>query len=409
MEPLIGSFSSTAIPSNDHRNRNNQLRLPPKAMNAHSLRLPAMLLGVVLCGVIAVGLPYGECVVLGTRLGLSSSTPAAFFLLFLLVLVLQPVLGTLRRSWLFTRAELLLITVMMMVATAIPTRGFSGVLLPMISGVFYYASPENRWEDQLFPLIPVWLVPDDETAVKGFWEGLPPGAEIPWGVWMPPLLWWLLLMVAFYTVVFCLMVIMRRQWMDHERLLYPLVQVPSNMIADEDRPSRFKPFLKRPLMWLGFSVPFLLHSINSLSHYYQFFPAINPVYPVQVHSAMYPFYFRFSPMWDGAGLFHQHRGGVQPVVLLLARQEPGSTLCPPRGVQSRVSRPLQSHGTDDGHADSPEHGGYDRAGSHGVCGPPAPTSVRSGLPSGTRRPKAMPLASSSRTAPQSSGPSRDWP
>ncbi len=28
MEPLIGSFSSTAIPANDHRNRNNQLRLP---------------------------------------------------------------------------------------------------------------------------------------------------------------------------------------------------------------------------------------------------------------------------------------------------------------------------------------------------------------------------------------------
>ena len=73
-----------------------------------------MVTGLLLCALIACGLPYGEFVIQGTRLGLSSSTPAAFFLLFLIVALLQPLLGLLRRQWMFSHAELLLITVMMM-------------------------------------------------------------------------------------------------------------------------------------------------------------------------------------------------------------------------------------------------------------------------------------------------------
>jgi hypothetical protein len=109
------------------------------AKNSSPIRLRAMLVGCLCCSVIAVGLPFAEFVIQGSRLGLSSSTPAAFFLLFILL----PLLGTIRRSWLFNRAELLLLTAMMMLATAIPSRGFTGVTLPALSSLHYYASPEN--------------------------------------------------------------------------------------------------------------------------------------------------------------------------------------------------------------------------------------------------------------------------
>ena len=56
--------------------------MPPDPQPSPAIRLPAMLTGLGLCVLIAVGLPYGEFVIKGTRLGLSSSTPAAFFLLF---------------------------------------------------------------------------------------------------------------------------------------------------------------------------------------------------------------------------------------------------------------------------------------------------------------------------------------
>jgi hypothetical protein len=57
-----------------------------------------MAVGMGLCLAISIGLPYGEFIIQGTRLGLSSSTPAAFFLLFLLVVLVQPLLSVVRWS-----------------------------------------------------------------------------------------------------------------------------------------------------------------------------------------------------------------------------------------------------------------------------------------------------------------------
>ena len=246
-----------------------------------------MLTGLGLCALISVGLPYGEFVIKGTRLGLSSSTPAAFFLLFWLLALVQPLLGLMRRHWMFNRAELLLITAMMMLATAIPSRGFTGAAIPAISSVLYYATPENNWAELLVSHIPTWLVIQDEVAIKQFYEGLPRGESIPYGAWVEPLFWWLLFMAAFYLVLICAMVIMRRQWMDHERLLYPLVQVPLGMIEDGSQPSRIKPFLRNPIMWAGFAVPAILNTINSFSHYYEFAPRVDLNFPLALgHDAV---------------------------------------------------------------------------------------------------------------------------
>ena len=261
--------------------------MSPTSQPAPAIRLPAMLTGLGLCALISVGLPYGEFVIKGTRLGLSSSTPAAFFLLFWLVALVQPLLGLVRRHWAFNRAELLLITAMMMLATAIPSRGFTGAAIPAISSVLYYATPENNWVELLLPHIPPSLIVQDEVAIKQFYEGLPRGQSIPWGAWIGPLSWWLFFMAAFYLVLICAMVIMRRQWMDHERLLYPLVQVPLGMIEDGPRPARLKPFLRNPIMWAGFAVPAILNTINSFSHYYEFAPRVDLNLPLSLgHDAV---------------------------------------------------------------------------------------------------------------------------
>ena len=247
-----------------------------KHISPSTIRFRGMAVGVLLSGVIAAGIPYGEFVIKGARLGLSSSTPAALFLLFLLVVIVQPVLGTVRRSWLLTRGELLLVTVMMMLASAIPSRGFSGPTLGMVAGAIYYATPENDWAEQLIPYIPTWVVNHDAESVRSFHEGIAAGQAIPWAAWLEPLSLWLLFMAAFYTVLICSMVIMRRQWMENERLLYPLTQVPLGMIEDgEESSSRIKPFMKNPVLWAGFAVPFLINSVNALSGYYEFVPRLN--------------------------------------------------------------------------------------------------------------------------------------
>lgn len=263
------------------------------------ISLRAMAVGVCLSAIIAVALPYGEFVLNGTQMGLNSSTPAAFFMLFLLVALIQPLLGVIRPGWLFTTAELLSITVMMMITTAIAGRGFVSIAIPIISGVFYFSTPENGWEDLLVPHIPTWLIPQDEQAIKGFYEGLPEGVPIPWGAWVEPLTYWFFFMIAFYVVVVCVMVVMRRQWMDRERLLYPLTQVPLSMVRDAAKPSPVKPFLKKPEMWLGIAVPFSLHGINGLSHYFEFIGEFTFSHAFPLMENMVLLDLRFDCMWTG--------------------------------------------------------------------------------------------------------------
>ena len=121
----------------------------------------SILIGLAFCAVIAVCVPYGGMLIRGSRLGLSSATPAAFFALFLLLLLVQPLLRGLNAGWALRRGELIVVFFMMMIASAIPTRGVMGMLLPMISGHDYYATPQNRWEELVHPHLPEWLVVTD--------------------------------------------------------------------------------------------------------------------------------------------------------------------------------------------------------------------------------------------------------
>ena len=101
----------------------------PNTKDSTIISARGFLVGSVLSLIIAIGIPYGSMVIQGSRLGLSSATPAAFFLFFILLLTLHLALGAIRRSWALSRGEWLTVFAMMMVATAIPTRGVVGMLL----------------------------------------------------------------------------------------------------------------------------------------------------------------------------------------------------------------------------------------------------------------------------------------
>ena len=147
--------------------------------------------------------------------------------------------------------------------------------------------------ESFVPNLPDWLVPTDEEAIQGFYEGDPEGG-VPWDAWIEPVLWWCLLILAVYWVSICLMVIVRRQWMEHERLPYPLVQVPLALIEEEDRQGRrslVKPFFRSKVMWAGFALPFLVGSLNALNSY---FPGLPHMGAFSGHGALFNLADRIS-------------------------------------------------------------------------------------------------------------------
>ena len=246
--------------------------------------LRSLVIGAGLSLLIGVGEPYGALVIMGSAMS-SLNSPAAFFLFFLWVGVVQVLLGVIHRRLVLGKGELLTIYLMMVVATAFSgseRNGFCLMLLGSIAGLFYLATPENTWAERVHPYVAEWMVPQDEMGIRWFFEGLPDGESIPWGLWLPPLFWWLVFMVALWMVSICTMVILRRQWVEHEHLIYPMTKVPLAMVEAPSGGSLVAPFFKKGLMWVGLLLAFGRESLNALNHYFPSVPVI-PRYLGRIH------------------------------------------------------------------------------------------------------------------------------
>ncbi len=242
-----------------------------KLENPFTLR--SFLIGAILSLFISIAGPYAEIFIQGSSPMLTSFPLIAAFLLFLLIFLVNAPMNKLGMG--LRKEELLIIFIMMLVACAIPTMGMTANLLGIITGLQYYATPVNRWSELILPHVPKWLIPQNSEAVRCFYEGLPKGANIPWGVWKMPLISWLSFILALYAVMYSMMVIIRKQWMEKERLMYPLMQLPNEMVENPERGSLINQFFKNPVLWLGIAVPVIISSINGLHAYFHFIPEIN--------------------------------------------------------------------------------------------------------------------------------------
>ena len=224
-------------------------------------------------------------------MALDFSTPGALFLFFVLVGGVNVILGAIHRKLALSRAELLTVYIMLIVASAVPTMGMSEYLLPIIAAPFYYATPDNEWAELIQPHIRQWLVPQGSDVAKHFYEGLPKGTPIPWAAWARPLLFWVAFLLVFYFVMICIMVILRKQWVEKERLIFPLVHVPLEMVREQPGRSLVKPFFKSPIMWLGFAIPVIISSMNGLHAYFHYLPSVNIAtsIPIFRHTTTLPF------------------------------------------------------------------------------------------------------------------------
>ena len=175
------------------------------------------------------------------------------------------------RSLALNRSELILVYAMMLIVSALCTMGMSEQLPGMINAIFYYASPENLWVERLFPLIDRRIVVDDGAGNVLFYEGAGEG-DIPYGAWVEPMLWWAVFLLALYVSMVSIVVILRRQWMERERLAYPVVQVGLAMIRGEQQDRLVNRFFGNPSMWLGWSIPMFVGLLTALPSYGINFP-----------------------------------------------------------------------------------------------------------------------------------------
>ena len=110
----------------------------------------------------------------------------------------------------------------------------------------------------MLPLSSKHVLFDDGYQSESFYEG--GFADISYAAWIEPLLWWAIFLLALYSTMVAAAVIFLHQWMERERLAYPLNQVGLAMVAGEDENKLLNVFLRRPTLWCGVAIPLFFGS-----------------------------------------------------------------------------------------------------------------------------------------------------
>lgn len=248
------------------------------------IRAFSVVLGLVLIPLVSLWVASMENIYGGRPTYLSIFFHAVLILAILVGI--NSLLGAISQRLTLTRAEMLLIYIMICVSSGIVGDQFMAILIPSLVYPFRHANEVNRWADRLLPYLPRHAVVSDPVAVRNFYEGgstlYIPDNYMPW--LRPGLLW-----ASFIAVVqlMCLSinVLMRRQWTQNEKLTFPLITIPLEVTKQG-----VGSLWRNKLMWTGFTVSATIDIINGLSYHFPSIPYIN----VKVR------WIRFPAPWDAA-------------------------------------------------------------------------------------------------------------
>jgi len=156
--------------------------------------------------------------------------PAAVLVLVLLAVGVNPLIKLVRRAWAFRQAELMLIWCMVLCACVIPGDGLGAFWYSVLAGGPYMARRADlAWEDAgSLTVISEDLVLSKDPksfAARRYFEGAPEG-RVPWHLWVRPIVCWSLFYLPMFVAVLLLCAILRRQWVEVERLMFPLARIP---------------------------------------------------------------------------------------------------------------------------------------------------------------------------------------
>jgi hypothetical protein len=243
------------------------------AVNARSI-----LLGLAITAAIAALAPYNDLLVANTFL-IGGTMPIGLLVAFLLLVLL---VNSSARRWsprlALTGGELGVALAIGLVGCAVPAVGFHSYVMGSLVGMWHAAGQDVQTARLLNTLaLPAWLFPLPDTsdaarraldpAIMQYVGRVPDDGQIPWRAWIAPAITWAMWLLCFGGAIICLSLIVRRQWVENERLAFPVATIYTTLL-EEPAPGRaINALLRSPMFWIPFALVFGLRAINSLSLY----------------------------------------------------------------------------------------------------------------------------------------------
>jgi hypothetical protein len=214
---------------------------------------------------------------------------SVFFLFVLLMLnfLLRRYLPAIALS----RSELLMIYVIISATLAFTAHDNMVCLMGVLAHGYKFATPENDWANLFHKYLPQWLVISNPRVAEDFYQGETTFFTSEYvRSWIRPMIAWSFLVCLLFFMLMCINVIIRKQWVENERLAYPIIQVPVEMT------STTAGFFRNKIMWAGFGLAGFISIVNGLNYLYPSVPRI----PIKEASYDLGTFFTDAP-WNAIG------------------------------------------------------------------------------------------------------------
>ncbi len=245
--------------------------------------------------------------------------PAVFFLLALVLLLLNPLLARLAPALFLRKRELLVILSLWLLASVVC---YLSLAQPLTSLVGTALNQDQAKATVQRVKLDQYLAPRlflDTAASNKFHYGIGDGmrrvalADIPWADWLRPLGFWIPFSLLTVLLGSALVRMVHRQWSKHELLTYPLADFSHTLL--EYRPGARLPavFYHRGFM-IGALLICLVYLVNGLQGYFPLMVNIPLSYFHMDIIKSFPFIQKYCGR-EGYSLF---RGHFYPLVICIA-------------------------------------------------------------------------------------------
>jgi len=187
-----------------------------------------------------------------------------------------------RAGWAFSQGELLTVYVMLVISCVLAGHDLVQNLFGIIAHADRFNTPERRYEATFFQYLkPTSFLlvqdadPGGKDAIKAFYQGgvawYKPQYLYPF---LGPLAWWTTFLGVLIGMCLCISILIRRAWTEHEKLAFPIVQLPLAMTNPGEKAAAF---WRSKVMWMGFSVAGVIDFINGMHYLYPSWPYLSMV------------------------------------------------------------------------------------------------------------------------------------
>ena len=226
---------------------------------AHGVTLRSLLLGILFTVLCDGWIHYAE-LIMGGRQGhtaiAATSTPVGSFCILFFLAAINLLCRNVLPALALSGAEMLVVYCMVTTSATLSSSGQLHFIIPTVAAAWHYATDANGWASLFHRFVPHWMAQTNKVALDGFYQGK---TTPPWHLWLPQMATWISFMLALAFATLCLASILRRSWVDRERLTFPTVTLPLALAEDK------VPLFRNVLFWFGALIPFSFAVMNTIA------------------------------------------------------------------------------------------------------------------------------------------------